>query len=103
MPSPSVSALISFINLTHVTSLHPILASEIDGLVTEMIEFVDYKENRYHLQSSGRFFSTRHKVLGERLLHRVIWTEHNGPIPEEHDIHHKDEDWRNSDIDNLEC
>jgi hypothetical protein len=67
------------------------------------IESVTYKGEKYYIQSSGRYYQSRHKVLGERSLHRRVWVEHNGPIPEKHDIHHKDENWRNNDIKNLEC
>jgi hypothetical protein len=38
-----------------------------------------------------------------KFLHRVIWEEHYSPIPEGYDIHHKDEDKLNNDLDNLKC
>jgi hypothetical protein len=37
------------------------------------------------------------------LLHRVIWEAYNGKIPWDCIIHHKDGDWNNNDISNLEC
>ena len=66
-------------------------------------ERIIYRGTVYWLQSTGRYFSSRDRVNGERLLHRRIWADHNGPIPPKHSIHHKDHDWRNSDIQNLEC
>ncbi len=36
-------------------------------------------------------------------LHRAIWRSHHGVIPAGHDIHHRDGDWNNNAIDNLEC
>lgn len=36
-------------------------------------------------------------------LHREIWRDHHGDIPDGHVIHHKDGDRSNNDIDNLEC
>lgn len=34
--------------------------------------------------------------------HDVIWEAANGPIPKGYDVHHKDEDKLNNDMDNLE-
>ena len=36
-------------------------------------------------------------------LHRYIWEEYNGKIPEGYHIHHQDEDKSNNDISNLQC
>ena len=36
-------------------------------------------------------------------LHQVVWEHHNGPIPEGHHVHHKDENTLNNDPGNLEC
>jgi hypothetical protein len=36
-------------------------------------------------------------------LHRAIWRNTYGEIPDRHDIHHKDEDYNNNAIENLEC
>ena len=38
-----------------------------------------------------------------KLLHRLVWEEHNGPIPANHVITFLDGDWRNCDISNLMC
>jgi hypothetical protein len=35
-------------------------------------------------------------------LHRLVWAESNGPIPEGAHIHHRDGDRRNNDLSNLE-
>lgn len=58
---------------------------------------------KYYVQSSGKYLASRERINGERLLHRQVWVKHNGKIPKHHDIHHKDGDWRNNDISNLEC
>lgn len=34
---------------------------------------------------------------------RAIWEKENGPIPDKHVIHHKDEDFTNNALENLEC
>ena len=67
-------------------------------------EFIEYKGERFYLQTTGRYFqSGRHgKNAKERLLHRRIWIDNFGPIPEGVDVHHLDEDWRNNDPRNLE-
>lgn len=38
-----------------------------------------------------------------KLLHRLVWEEHNGPIPKNHVVTFLDGDWRNCDISNLMC
>lgn len=40
---------------------------------------------------------------GVEALHREIWRDHNGEIPDGHHIHHIDGDPTNNDIENLEC
>lgn len=42
------------------------------------------------------------KVRPRPMLHRVIWEEHNGPIPAGGLIHHKDENPLNNDPANLQ-
>jgi hypothetical protein len=58
---------------------------------------------KYYIQSTGRYLASSKRINGERLLHRQVWVQHNGPIPEGHEVHHKDGDWRNNAIENLEC
>ena len=46
------------------------------------------------------------KVNGKQvrqLAHRWIWEQANGPIPEGHEIHHRDHNALNNDLDNLMC
>ena len=40
---------------------------------------------------------------GVQALHQEVWKQYNGPIPEGHHIHHRDGDYSNNDISNLEC
>lgn len=64
-----------------------------------MVEYLGYK---FYLQSTGRYYSVRVLVLGERLLHRVIWSKYNGKIPDGYCVHHKNHDWADNRISNLE-
>ena len=36
-------------------------------------------------------------------MHRYVWEKERGQIPDDWDIHHKDEVKSNNTIDNLEC
>ncbi len=54
---------------------------------------------KYYLRNDGYYISTKEP---KELLHRVIWEEYFGPIPDGYHIHHKDEDKTNNKIDNLE-
>lgn len=67
-----------------------------------MSEKIVYGGRNYYLQSSGKYFQSGTKGDVERLLHRRVWHDKNGPIPDGHAVHHKDGDWRNNHPDNLE-
>lgn len=64
-------------------------------------EHVVYRGEKFWLQTTGRYFQSRRKGEVERLLHRRIWSDRHGPIPEGMVVHHIDGDWRNNDIANL--
>ena len=64
------------------------------------LPFVVFKEERYTVTVLGYYRKTR----GDRsYLHRDMWEDTHGPIPEGHDIHHKDGDKTNNTLSNLEC
>ncbi len=64
---------------------------------------VVYRGNTFRLQTSGRYYQSDSKPHGkERLLHRRIWTDRNGPIPKGMCVHHKNGDWTDNAIKNLE-
>lgn len=67
-------------------------------------EFVVYQGEKFSVQTSGRYYqSGRHgKNAKERLLHRRVWVDNYGSIPEGTEVHHLDENWRNNDPKNLE-
>lgn len=46
--------------------------------------------------------SSRKEGNKNKMLHRLIWEEHNGPIPKGYIIHHKDKNIKNNHLDNLE-
>lgn len=63
-------------------------------------ETVEWNGQTYSRRNTGYFGATS----GDRqLLHRAVWKHHNGPIPDGHDIHHRDHDKSNNDVSNLEC
>ena len=68
---------------------------------------VVYQGRKYTVSKGGYLRDTitrlREKALVEPLLHRRIWVEHNGPIPEGHQVMFKDGNKRNFAIDNLFC
>lgn len=64
---------------------------------TEVISETIQKFNGVSYYKCGAYFQRR----GVR-LHRVVWEYHNGKIPDGYDVHHKDKDRTNNDIDNLE-
>jgi len=68
----------------------------------QMAESVFYKGERFRIQTSGRYYQSGRKDAAERLLHRCVWRDERGPIPKGMVVHHKDNNWRNNDISNLE-
>lgn len=52
--------------------------------------------------SSGNGYPTIWVNNKNTLLHRYVWEKHNGAIPNGFEIHHKDENKFNFDINNLE-
>jgi hypothetical protein len=60
--------------------------------------------NGFKYRLSGNYY--RRNVWGSQgpsNLHRAVWQFHKGPIPEGHEVHHKDEDTFNNVIENLDC
>lgn len=71
---------------------------------------------RHTQQFNGRTYSRRCDGYYERysgtrglgterrhLMHREVWEHYYGPIPEGNQIHHRDHDRGNNNIDNLAC
>lgn len=67
-----------------------------------MRDYVEYDGEKFWIQTSGRYYQSGRKNSKERLLHRRIWMDQFGPIPEGFAVHHKDHNWRNNKISNLE-
>ncbi len=63
--------------------------------------FVIYAGRKFHLQSSGFYYQDGSRDHPERLLHRRMWYDARGPIPPDHEIHHKNGDWTDTRIKNL--
>ncbi|MFN3283495.1 MAG: HNH endonuclease signature motif containing protein [Pseudothermotoga sp.] len=68
-----------------------------EKIVFEGITYTNDKRTGYYLGSR------KHPLTGKReRLHRAVWMHHYGPIPEGHEVHHKDENKDNNDIYNFE-
>lgn len=50
----------------------------------------------------ANYFRCFKRELGVDYLHREVWKKHNGRIPEGYEVHHKDENSLNNEIENLE-
>ena len=58
-----------------------------------------FNGQKYSLRNTGYYGLTNDD---RRLIHRDVWEFHNGKIPPNYDIHHKDDDRSNNRIENLE-
>lgn len=59
--------------------------------------FIDYQGEEFFYHDKG-YYQNRSGVK----FHRYIWSEKNGPIPDGHVIHHKDNNPHNNELENLE-
>src|SRR3990167_709873 len=64
-------------------------------------EFQVYRGITYYLDGQGYYRSSRKH--GSLALHRQIWTDAYGPIPDGHHIHHLEHDSTNNKLSNLDC
>lgn len=60
----------------------------------------EFDGKKFTLKKSGYYTLTTNDRIS---LHRYTWIFHKGPIPKGYDIHHKNEDKGDCDINNLEC
>jgi predicted nucleic acid-binding Zn ribbon protein len=80
------------------------LGARIQSIWLDGIEFRRYPDSRS--KSAARYFypivdGKRPRDIGA--LHQYIWRKQFGEIPVGHDVHHKDKDFSNNTIDNLEA
>jgi len=68
----------------------------------ETIEFNSVKYHRYP-EASTLFARTYFKSTRDTLLHREIYRDHHGSIPDGFHVHHVDHDARNNNVDNLQA
>lgn len=69
-----------------------------------MPEFVEYGGKVWRRYPESKSSSSRDYFrCGKKCLHRQVWIDHHGEIPQGFQIHHKDGDKGNNDIANLEC
>lgn len=71
------------------------------GWSKKAIKIIIYGGHRYRLYKGRKYFEASPPRGG--YLHRHVWEDNRGLIPVGHDIHHKDENTLNNEIDNLEC
>lgn len=67
---------------------------------------IEYSGRIYVKYNCSKYFVFNQKKNGvyeHRLLHRDVWEDNFGEIPENHHIHHKDGNPLNNDPENLEC
>ena len=59
----------------------------------------------WHRYKGGYYERTDKSIRPKRTLrlHRAVWEAERGPIPNGHDVHHRDEDKGHNAISNLEC
>lgn len=67
-------------------------------------EPIIYKGRVYRVAKRGSYYACGEKAgLDTQFLHRHIWVDLYGPIPEKHHIHHKNGNPLDNRIENLEC
>lgn len=69
----------------------------------KQLPYIVYGKRKYTLDADGYYRLTTHRVGIENYLHRLVWAENNGAIPNDCEIHHKNGNKTDNRIDNLEC
>lgn len=64
------------------------------------MQWKTYGGRRFHLHLTGYWISS--KPRPQISLHRFVWQEAHGPIPDGYHIHHRDHDPGNNALENLE-
>jgi hypothetical protein len=67
------------------------------------VTFRRYPEARQHSDRAYFTPGIADRQRGVKRLHEEIWIKANGPIPDDHDIHHIDFDAGNNELGNLRC
>lgn len=70
------------------------------GHVKSTTQSVQFNGVWYHKREGSKYYWGKG---GTQSLHRAIWEDAHGPVPPNHNVHHKDGDPDNNSIDNLEC
>lgn len=75
------------------------------GQRVESVDWGGFRYRRYpdSKRRSDRNYFKRSFTGGTAFLHREVWEQENGPVPEGHHIHHVDGDTSNNTLDNLVC
>lgn len=72
---------------------------ECSSTASRSFPVVDYGGDRFYFRTGGGYYTS--SKTG-RKLHRVIWEDIHGPIPEKCVVHHIDGDTTNNKVENLE-
>lgn len=65
----------------------------------KLLPYLFFNGSKFTLRNTGYYGRTDKK---RDLMHRAVWEFHNGNIPTDHDIHHKNHDKSDNRIENLE-
>lgn len=91
----------------HSKTGHDALSFGMEARIEE-VEYRGFYYRRYpdsKSRSDHNYFrcESRGRRVGRRYLHRDVWSDANGPIPEGHHVHHIDGDTGNNALANLAC
>lgn len=70
--------------------------------VTKVVRYIEFDGIRFYPDKRGYWMATNPKTKKPIRLHQYVWEYYNGPIPEGFQVHHKDFNPDNNEIDNLE-
>lgn len=74
---------------------------------TKIVQYIEYDGYRFYKDGRGYWLSSNglkksSGKTGPVRLHIYVWEKYNGPIPAGHEVHHKDHNPDNNEIENLE-
>ena len=74
----------------------------IEKVVTKVVRYIEFDGIRFYPDKKGYWLGTNPITKKPIRLHKYVWEKYNGPIPKGYQVHHKDFNPDNNEIENLE-
>lgn len=74
----------------------------VEKVVTKVVRYIEFDGIRFYPDKRGYWIGQPRGTKKPIRLHKYVWEYYNGPIPDGYQVHHKDFNPDNNEIENLE-